>query len=200
MKRTAALILALITALVTVAHSQETKTTSVDIVEPAVYDLAELFKVADVVALVNVRSGDAEHYDSAVYKAEVIRSFKGVKAGDIIYFGPFIGTKIGDEYILFLKNSKESLAPKSAASPYGVVVFHYVFDEGYSSMEKSYECAFKGKEIAQECDYGIRVCTDYIKLPRNTETAPPLDEGTPFGCRRVRLSVFEPLLERLSKP
>lgn len=172
---------------------------TVDIVEPGVYDLAQLFRTADVVALVKVISGDAEHYESAVYKAEVERSFKGTKVGEIIYFGPFIGTKIGGEYVLFLKNSKEPLRPKSVPSPYGIVSFREVFDEGYSSMEKSYQCRFEGKEISHRCDYGVRVCTDYIKLPKGTQTVPPVDEDTPFGCRWVRESVFEPLLEKLAK-
>jgi hypothetical protein len=32
-------------------------------------------------------------------------------------------------------------------------------------METSYQCIFDGSDTSQKCDYGVRVCTDYIKLP-----------------------------------
>lgn len=62
-------------------------------------------------------------------------------------------------------------------------------------METSYECVFDGKEIAQKCDYGVRVCTDYIKLPSGMPAFPPEDDDPPFGCRWVRKSLFLPLLD-----
>ncbi len=67
-------------------------------------------------------------------------------------------------------------------------------------MEISYECVFDGKDIAQRCDYGVRVCTDYIKLPKSMPTFPPMTEETPFGCRWVRKSVFLSLLDTLANP
>jgi hypothetical protein len=191
----AALLIALLTSLL--AFSQETKT--VEITEPAVYKLADLFAAADVVAVVRIVSGDAEHYDSAVYKGEVIRSFKGSTKGEILYFGPFMGERIGWEYVLFLRNSKQLLIAKSDRSPYGSVTYHKVFDEGYSSMETSYECVFKGKDIAEQCAFAVRVCTDYIKLAKTTRTSPPLDEETSFGCRWVRKDNFEQVLKQMSK-
>ncbi|MFZ1919894.1 MAG: hypothetical protein WAU58_20165, partial [Terriglobales bacterium] len=50
----------------------------VTITEPGVYQLSDLLKAADIVAVVKVLSGDTENYEHAVYKGEVIRSFKGV--------------------------------------------------------------------------------------------------------------------------
>jgi hypothetical protein len=44
--------------------------------EPGVYELSDLFKQADTVALVSIVSGDTESYSTAVYKAEVVTSFK----------------------------------------------------------------------------------------------------------------------------
>jgi hypothetical protein len=67
-------------------------------------------------------------------------------------------------------------------------------------MEASYQCAFDGRDTSQKCDYGVRVCTDYIKLPRATATFPPPTEETPFGCRLVRKTVFISLLEELANP
>lgn len=43
----------------------------------------------------------------------------------------------------------------------------------YSSMLTSYECVFEGTDIRQNCDYAVRICTDYIRPPRTLETAPP---------------------------
>jgi glutamate 5-kinase len=74
----------------------------VSITEPGIYELAGLFKQADTVAIVRVIAGDAEAYNVAVYKAEVVQSFKGAAAGETVYFGPYTGTRLGWEYILFL--------------------------------------------------------------------------------------------------
>ena len=51
---------------------------------PGIYEIGELFKAADVVSLVHILSGDAENYDCAVYKGEVVQSFKGGQRGAII--------------------------------------------------------------------------------------------------------------------
>lgn len=122
---------------------------SVTITEPGVYKISDLFKEADVVAVVRIVSGDTENYDCTVYKGEVVQGFKGVEPGATLYFGPFVGKKLGEQYVLFLRNVKEPLTPKTAASAsYGTIRYLKVFDEGYSSMETSYECVFDGKEIA----------------------------------------------------
>ncbi len=58
------ILLAIFTQL---ASAQESKV--VTITEPGIYELADLFKSADTVALLRVASGDTETYDVAVYKA-----------------------------------------------------------------------------------------------------------------------------------
>ncbi len=73
---------------------------SVTITEPGVYAIGDLFKAADVVALVKIVSGDTESYDHTVYKGEVIQSFKGMPHGATVYFGPYVGEKLGWEYVL----------------------------------------------------------------------------------------------------
>lgn len=174
---------------------------SVTITEPGVYKISDLFKAADVVALVKIVSGDTESYDHAVYKGEVIQSFKGIPRGVAVYFGPFVGEKLGWEYVLFLRNATKPITPKTAATAsYGTVPYSEVFNEGYSSMETSYACVFDGKEIAQKCDYGVRVCTDYIKLPQSMPAFPPADNDPPFGCRWVRKAVVVSLLDTLANP
>jgi hypothetical protein len=93
------------------------------------------------------------------------------------------------------------ITPKTAATvAYGTVPYSEIFNEGYSSMETSYACVFDGKEIRQQCDYGVRVCTDYIKLPKSMPAFPPEDNDPPFGCRWIRRGVFISLLDTLATP
>lgn len=188
------LVVALLPA-VTSAQSRE-----VTVTEPGVYKIRDLFKAADIVAIVKVLSGDTENYEHAVYKGEVVQSFKGPSSGAIVYFGPFIGEKLGWEYFLFLRNAAKPFAPKTTASAsYGTIQYSEIFDQGYSSMESSYECVFDGKEIAQHCDYGVRVCSDYIKLPQSISLFPKEDDP-PFGCRWARKTAFVSLLDTLAAP
>ena len=153
-----------------------------------------LFQRADSVAVVNILSGDTEAYDVPIYKAKVIRSFKGLHDGAIVYFGPFLEQKLGGEYVVFLLDGKRTLTPKpGVSSSYGPVHYLEVFNQGYSAMETSYECVFGGKEPAQTCDYGVRACTDYIRLPKTVRTFSPESEP-PFGCRWVRKPIFTSFL------
>jgi hypothetical protein len=175
------------------------QTRSVTITEPGIYEIGDLFKTADVVALVRIVSGDAENYSCAIYKGEVMQSFKGSQKGMIVYFGPFTGRRLGEEYVLFLRNVDHPIQPTKAAASYGTVHYPRIFDEGYSSMETSYECVFDGDEIAQKCDYGVRICTDYIKLPKSMPAFPPEENDPPFGCRWVRKNTFLYLLADLGK-
>jgi len=184
---------------ITVTTSSGNKTTTVTITEPGKYKLGELFKEADTVAVVKVVSGDTENYERTVYKAQVVKSFKGAKAGEVVYFGPYIGTRLGWEYILFLRNVSKPMSPKRISSAgYGTIPYALESNQGYGSMESSYVCAFDGKEIAQHCDYGVRVYTDYVILPKSTRTFPPVGEDAPFGCRWVRKTVFISLLDKLA--
>jgi hypothetical protein len=173
------------------------KSETVTLAEPAVIDVASLFKQADTVALVKVVSGDAEQYSVAIYKGEVMKSFKGSPAGTSIYFGPYLGQRLGWEYLLFLRNTNKPIAPKTtSASAYGTIQFAEVFDQGYSSMMTSYECVFGGKAVTEQCDYGVRVCTDYIRIPKSIRTYPPAGD-TP-GCRWVKKQAFMSFLNSLS--
>ena len=193
------LVLFVLASLFQPAYAQNPKT--VTITEPGIIKLEKLFQMADTVALVKVVSGDTQNYAKAVYKGEVVKSFKGAAIGETVYFGPYVGIKLGWEYVLFLRNAAKPLAPNSTPSVnYGVVQYSEIFDEGYSSMECSYECVFDGKDIAQHCDDGVRVCTDYIQLPKSLSVFPPMTESMPFGCRWVRRSSFLSALDALHPP
>jgi hypothetical protein len=171
------------------------QTSSVTITEPGSGTLATYVKDADIIAVVTVVAGDTESYGIPIYKAKVLTAYKGTIAGQTIFFGPFTGTRLGWDYVLFLRSVKESLGPKGGRpAAYGIIHYAKVFNEGYSSMETSYECGFQG---TQQCDYGVRVCTDYVRLPEDTPAYPPIAETTDFGCRWVRKTTFLSLLGTL---
>jgi hypothetical protein len=168
--------------------------------EPTVFGVLDLYRHADIVAVVKVISGDTEAYETPVYKGQVVTAFKGVSADDIIYFGSYLGTQLGYEYVLFLQNIPTRLQPKKAGGAYGVVKYSKVFNEGYSSMLTSYECVFNGASPAQACDYAVRICTDYIKPPKSLPTSPASDVETPFGCRWARRDQFISILNEIARP
>jgi hypothetical protein len=182
-------------ASIAVTSGTETVTTA----EPAIIKLAQLYKMADVVAVVRVVAGDTESYNVSISKAIVVKNFKGTTDRSTIFFGPSSWERLGWEYILFLRNVKEPGVPKDARNPgYGTVRYLEVFNQGYSAMETSYACIFDGMIPSQSCDYGVRVCTDYIILPKEVRAFPPETNDPPFGCRWVRKSKFLSLLDDLA--
>ncbi len=176
---------------------------TVETSEPASVKLEDLFKQADLVAVVKILSGDSEHYSQTIYKSEVVTTFKGTAKGETIFLGPFIGYRIGSEYLAFLKRSNEktvpSKEPPSSAISYGELPFFYrVMYEGYSFMEIGYECVFDGKEINQQCDDGIRLNTFQVVLPKKIKTFPaPPETGGSSDTRWVRKSRFISYMEML---
>jgi hypothetical protein len=182
------LSVALLMSMASLAFAQSKD--AVTVTEPSTLSLAHLFAYADRVALVKVVAGTTEAYDVAMYKGQVVDAFKGASAGDVVYFGPFIGTQVGSEYVLFLKDQAEPMHPKNKELGYGTVKYSKVFNEGYSSMLTSYECVFDGASPSQQCDYAVRVCTDYIQLPKSLHAAPPEGTNTPSGCRWIKRGQF----------
>jgi hypothetical protein len=156
------------------ALAQETRTITIS--EPGTVALRDLFHQADVVALVQIISGDSENYETAVYKSKVLTGFKGSSAGQLLFFGPFIGYEVGSEYIAFLRRAK--VGPKVQATDvptlnYGELgTFHLIMYEGYSILPIRYACIFGGKEIKDQCGYGVRVNTYQVVLPSSIKTFP----------------------------
>ena len=114
------------TGAITITHS-----------EPGILSVERLYASADKVVIVETTSGDNENYDQPLYKAKVLKSFKGSASGETIFFGPYVGTKVGWSYLLFLRTVKNPISPKTKATAYGTVSYSNVFNEGYSSMEIS---------------------------------------------------------------
>jgi hypothetical protein len=191
--------------LMVITSTTKAQKQEVTISEPAPVKVEELFKQADLIAVVHILSGDTEHYQTAVYKAEVLQPFKGTEKGATIYFGPFIRYELGGELIAFLRCSKEGTEPKqqtaSSGLTYGPISpFYLVMYEGYSALRTDYECVFDGKEIAQQCDDGVEVNTSQVILPKGIRTFPSATKGA-FSRETnwVRKNVFIAYLRKLSK-
>lgn len=182
------------------ANAQEQKTT---ISEPAPVKAEALMEQADLVASVRILSGDTEHYPQAIYKAEVLEPFKGVRKGAIIYFGPFVGYGLGEELIVFLHHSEHGIEPKPPATSSGlnygpISSFYLVMYEGYSALRVKYDCVFDGKEIAQQCDYGVSVNTHQVVLPKSVKTYPSSATGSfSEDTKWVRKTAFIEYLQKL---
>ena len=170
---------------------------TVTISEPRIFTLQALFDQADTVALVRIVSGDTENYGVPVYKASVIESVKGA-AGETIYFGHYVGSRIGWEYVVFLQNTATPRSPKSDSSlSYGTIPYSVDFNEGYTTMETSYQCVFPGNDKVEQCDDAVRISTDYIRLPKSIAVSPPISEVKNFGFRWVRKNEYLALLRGL---
>lgn len=166
--------------LVSIAHAclGLGKSETITVSEPATVSLLALFAQADIVAFVKIHSGDAESYKLTLYEAEILDGYKGAKERDVIYFAPFIGYGVGEEYLVFLKNADkrigeqidESVKPNRAPYDANKTYFRIMYD-GYSVMPVSYECFFDGKN-AEKCGYGVKFNTYQVKLPATLKTFP----------------------------
>jgi hypothetical protein len=178
---------------------------TVTISEPARVKVEDLMKQADLVAIVHLLSEDTEHYPKAVYKAEVLQPFKGVVKGATIYLGPFIGYGLGEELLVFLHHSEKGIEPKQLLANSGLTYgpissFYLVMYEGYSALRIKYDCVFDGKEIAQQCDDGVRVNTYQVILPKSIKTYPSSNRGSfSQDTKWVRKAEFVTYLEKLPK-
>lgn len=191
-------------AVVCFAQKSETVTTRIS--EPASVSLETLFAQADLVAFVKIRSGDAENYNHAIYKAEVLESYKGAKLNDVIYFTPFIGYGIGSEYLVFLKKADKRIGDiigedaKNKTLPYDAMQsFYRIMYEGYSIMPVSYECVFK-ETPDDSCHYAVKFNTYQVKLPKNLKTFPKEDEKSESSdSKYVKRETIEPVLKALKR-
>jgi hypothetical protein len=154
------------------------KTETITISEPATVSLASLFAQADIVAFVKIHSGDAESYKLTLYEAEVLDAYKGAKQKDVIYFAPFIGYGVGEEYLVFLKKSDKRIGEqidervKANHPPYDATQIYYrIMYDGYSVLPISYECFFDGKD-SDKCGYGVKFNTSQVELPSTLKTFP----------------------------
>jgi hypothetical protein len=136
--------------------------------------LEDLFRQADFVAIVKVLSADGEHYgQTAVYKAQVVRAFKGALEKETIYFGPHTGGSLDSEYLIFARKSEGIRPDGDANAGFGAIpVFYRTMYSGFGQLEIDYVCVFDGKEIKDQCDHGMKLTPSQIILPKELKTFP----------------------------
>jgi hypothetical protein len=194
---------AIIAGLATSASIACEQVQQIEISDPAAVKIEDLYKQADIVAVVHILSGDSEHYSDAVYKAEVRTAFKGTRNGERIYFGPFVRYAVGGEYVAFLRRSQNGIRPldnvENTGLSYGRVdVLYRVMYQGYSMMPAEYVCVFDGKEIRSQCGNGIKINTFQVILPEGVRTYPLEVDDEPSNDKKwVRRDVLFFVLDRL---
>jgi len=182
--------------------AQQGKTITVTTTDPASVTIEDLFKQADLVAFVEVLSGDSENYDQVLYKARVIKGFKGAVPEQPIYFGPFISYGIGSEYLVFLRKGSTTVGALASASAKSKPLLFdsnqltfSVMYEGYSVMPVRFECVF---EKAQQCDYGVKLNTRQVILPKElNQFHEEFDESGDSARRFVKRKSMEAFLRKL---
>lgn len=158
------------------------------------YTISDLFSRADTVVLANVLAGDTKSYDIPLFKAQVIQAFKGASNGATIYFSPFAGMQVDMQYFLFLRNAPTAATPRPGPNHgFGIVPYLQVFDGGYTSMPTSYQCVFP-EDPKHHCDNVVKVCTDYITLPKSIQAVPSTGPASPSNCSWVKRDAFATLL------
>ena len=160
----------------------------------------DLFTQAGQVVLVRVVAGDTEHYGTIIYKATVEIAYKGAKAGDTVYFGPYAGLGIGAEYVVFLE-AGAGLTPKDAGGlSFGrIASLGRIMAAGYAALPVGYECVFDDPSGDRHCDDSVELNPVQIILPKAMKTFPQRDDaGIKAYKIWVRRSDFLPQLQKLS--
>jgi len=169
--------------------------------------LDDLFKEADLVGMVKVVAGESQNHSSTIYKAEMLQVFKGMVESRFIYFGPYQGSEIGGEYLVFMKRTGEKLQSlRNEGVPADSPVFnpeapyYLVMYEGYGKMESGYECIFEDNK-GTPCDDAIRLYPEQILLPKKLKTYPGDDVDTlhPMNPRWVHRSHMTDYLSDLCR-
>ncbi|MFC3682392.1 hypothetical protein [Hydrogenophaga luteola] len=174
-------------------------------------ELSQLFRDADIVALVEVASGETigtgEKSCGAKYAALVVDGFKGVSAGETIEFGNYYGYEIGSRYVLFLVGPGRKHEPvmstnsmhrdaqaeheKRCASR---LRRNTVMHSGNGALRVHWVTDFQYKD-------GVAVPTRYVVLPSTIPTIPAkITETNEFSSEVwVRLPELADVLRGMGK-
>jgi hypothetical protein len=125
--------------------------------DPAVVTIGELFREADVVAIIRILPGESE--------MEVLSGFKGARAGEKLGFTRYSNTSIGAEYLVFLRR------------PHGGEPGYVGMYQGYGVMPVDQVCAFAGRDKNRGCDSGVEIDTYQVRLPKRIRTYPSQSEN-----------------------
>jgi hypothetical protein len=155
--------------------------------------LVDLFKQADLVAVVHITGGD-DGADRVIYRATVTRAFKGVTPDATIYFGPHSTYGIGADYVVFLRRTdrlerqlflgSSNPWPAGAEAPYFEILY-----AGYGVLPIEYTCDFP------TCEDGVLVPSSQVHLPENVATVAAARGGSSKYDTWVRRKALVELLE-----
>lgn len=160
----------------------------------------ELFSQARQVVLVRVIAGDTEHYGTIIYKATVETAYKGAKAGDTVYFGPYAGLGIGAEYVVFLESGAGAAPTADGGLSFGnIASLGRIMSAGYAALPVGYECVFDDPTGERHCDDSVELNPAQIILPKAMKKFPRRDDGGITAYKIwVRRSDFLPQLQKMS--
>lgn len=164
--------------------------------------IEQLFKDADVVALVRITGADEEAFDEVLYRAAVIERFKGKVDSSTIYFGPYAGSALGHEYVLFLLDHKKTIRDLAREGP---VPWPAALDEavwkvmysGFGQLEIHYVCAFENCGGPVCCDHAVSVAAEQVVLPEGLPRAPQECDSRPFDTAWIKKETFLSFLRKL---
>lgn len=173
--------------------------------------MEELFREADIVALVQVRTGETlESFGKpcgAKYKAVVVDGFKGAATGSTIEFGYHYGSAIGSQYLVFLSKPGRVHEPEMTSNgrqleakgehrrlcPHAFLA-NTVMHSGYGKMEIGFVGDFKYED-------GVAVPTRYVRLPGKLPSVPvKFSEGNRYSAEVwVRVPDLTAALRKMGK-
>jgi hypothetical protein len=176
--------------------TQETKVPSLKPIQ-----IAELCQRADLVASVLILSSDAEHYPAGVYKAEVLRAVKGTERGSIIYFGPYLGYGLGEEFLLISHHYSKPFEMRQSTQPSGLSYgrienLYYVSHGGEGALHVQCQAIGKEAKSKKRCVKAVRVNRRLVLLPDSLKTHRFARGGTEEEARWVRMDSLLEYLER----
>lgn len=167
-------------------------------------ELEKLYAEADLVAFINIVSGDTENYKGKFYKSTVLLAYKGTEVGKTLFFGSYVSHGVGGEYLAFLKKSGKTVGEISTKDKGSRTVLYDDTSEyfqgmegGYSILPVSYECGF-GKVIDPDsCDNAVG--TIAVILPKKLDAFPKTISRAQLKESFVRQSAMEIFLNTLKK-
>lgn len=174
-------------------------------------DIAELFKTADLVALVQVTSGEmlgtGKDSCGAKYTALVQDDFKGATKGETIEFGNYYGYEIGSNYVVFLTKAGRRFEPMTSTNSMMMrdratfdqrcgpkINRNTVMHSGFGALRVLWTAEYQYKDA-------VRVPTRYVVLPSGTATAKAIlsEQEEYSGTVWVKLDDMKTLLRGMAE-
>jgi hypothetical protein len=108
----------------------------------------DLYQRADVVAVVTIESGsvvaNGEKQCGARYRGRILEAIKGpFKNNDVVEFGPFPGTGVGNQALVFLNDSAKVYTPKISTNSIAQAS-EAEYEKACSSLMPNFSIMFAG--------------------------------------------------------